>query len=131
MARILIISLVTIFSLSVSAEPGAAPPARDMVVGVSEVQVPETAKAGEEVPAVVSGVFPNGCYRWKDAQIGQLTEDQHAVQVIASVAQGMCIMVLVPFAHEISLGSFEAGLHVIYFMGGDGTYLEKTIEVIP
>jgi hypothetical protein len=41
----------------------------------------------------------------------------------------MCLMMLVPFTNEVNLGRLGAGEHVVHFMGGDGTYLEKKIVI--
>lgn len=106
------------------------PPDREIVVGVNEALVPETVAVGQQVIAVVSGIFPNGCYRWSGAKVTHPEPELHEVRAVASVSQGMCIMVLIPFTKEVVLGSFTEGTHTLRFVGGDGTYLERKLQVI-
>lgn len=107
------------------------PPDRDLIVGVNEALLPPTLAAGKNVIAVLSGIFPNGCYRWKGTQVTHPEPELHEVRAIASVSQGMCIMVLIPFTKEVSLGALPAGQHTIRFVGGDGTYIERKIQIQP
>jgi hypothetical protein len=53
----------------------------------------------------------------------------HEVKSIASVSQGMCLMVMIPFTKEVSLGKFESGKHTLRFLNGDGTFLEKSMSI--
>ena len=105
-------------------------PVKEVAVTVQDVYVPGGFDANSDVYVIVSGVFPNSCYRWKDATV---THDKqaniHEVRSTALVSQGMCLMVLVPFTKEVRLGQLGAGDHRVRFMSGDGTYLEKTIVI--
>ena len=103
---------------------------KEGLVGVSEVYIPSGFDKESDVFVVVSGVFPNSCYRWKEAKVA--TDKQANITEVrstASVSQGMCLMVLVPFQKEVQLGKLGAGEHKVRFMSGDGTYLEKTLVI--
>ncbi len=115
-----------LFSLSATAN---TPTSVDTVISVSEVFVPGGFDKSSDVFVVVSGVFPNGCYSWKEAQVTHISDTEHEVRSYASVQQGMCIMVLVPFSKEVRLGKFNSGEHTLRFVNGDGTFLEKKMTV--
>ncbi len=102
---------------------------KEVDVSVSDVFVPGGFDTGSDVFVVESGVFPNGCYSWKEARVNHISDTMHEIRSVANVTQGMCIMVLVPFTKEVRLGQFSAGEHTLRFMNGDGTYLEKTLVV--
>lgn len=106
------------------------PEEREVIVGINEAFVPSGFDSESGGYVVVSGLFPNGCYQWKEARVNHDRQNNvHEVRSVASVSQGMCIMVLVPFTKEVRLGHLEAGEHKIRFISGDGTYLEKTVTV--
>lgn len=107
----------------------AAPEDKEVLVNVGDVFVPGGFDTGSDVFVVESGVFPNGCYSWKGAEVTHISPTLHEVRSIASVQQGMCIMVLVPFTKEVRLGKFESGDHTLRFINGDGTYLEKRLNI--
>ncbi|MCB0357605.1 MAG: hypothetical protein KDD40_11385 [Bdellovibrionales bacterium] len=101
---------------------------REVQVSINDALVPSTVKAGEDVKAVISGLFNNGCYRYSRSAVGHDNANGiHEVSTYAYVSQGMCIMVLVPFTREVELGSFAKGEHRVRFMNGDGTYMEKRL----
>ncbi len=117
------------FSLAWAADETTPPPSKEVVIGISEVYVPVGQKSGSEVYVIASGVFPNGCYQWGEASVNSKSSHHHEVKVTAQVTQGMCIMVMVPFSKEIQLGRLEPGEHTVQFYSGDGTFLEKIVEV--
>lgn len=102
---------------------------KDVVVSVSDVHVPGGFDTNSDVYVVESGMFPNGCYAWKEALVAHPSPFLHEIQTIATVTQGMCIMVLVPFTKEVRLGRFERGTHTLRFLNGDGTYLERKLAI--
>ena len=103
---------------------------KEIQVNINNALVPSTANAYENVKAVISGVFPNGCYTYSHSEVlhnnNSLT---HKVATFAKVNPGMCIMVLVPFTREVELGSFAPGKHKVRFVNADETYQEKVIVV--
>ncbi len=105
------------------------PEQKDIQIGISEVFVPGGFDSTSDVFVVASGIFPNGCYRWKNADVKNVDAYTHEVRATATVVQGMCLMVLVPFSKEIRMGKFVAGKHALRFLNGDGTYLEKTLNI--
>lgn len=108
----------------------AAPTQVEVMIGVSDALIPGGFDAQSEVNVIVSGLFPNGCYRWKEARVNHLTAEKvHVISSYASVYQGMCPMVLVPYTKEVNLGQLGAGEHKIRFVNGDGTYMEKTVTL--
>ncbi len=104
-------------------------PSVESIVTISSVHVPPGFDSESDAFVVVSGVYPNGCYRWKDAKIENVSEYQHNITAVADVSQGMCIMVLVPFTKEVRLGKLTRGTHNLRFLAGDGTYFEKDLVV--
>lgn len=105
------------------------PQTKEMIIGVSEVFVPAGFDSENEAFVVASGFFPNGCYSWSRAEVTDKNEFLHQVKAYADVTQGLCIMVMVPYTQEINLGRLKTGEHKVQFVGGDGTYLEKTLVV--
>jgi hypothetical protein len=102
---------------------------KDVAVGVSDVFVPGGFDSSSDAYVVATGVFPNGCYAWKGASVDHKTAFMHEVKTYATVSEGMCIMVLVPFTKEIALGKMASGKHTLRFLGGDGTYMEKAMAI--
>lgn len=111
------------------AQAEEVPSTREVVVGVSDVFVPGGFDSEADAYVVASGIFPNGCYRWKGASVKNTDRYHHEIQSVATVSQGMCLMVLVPFTKEIRLGKLGSGEHKLKFINGDGTYLEKTLNI--
>lgn len=120
-----ILLLAVLGSLSVY---GAAA-SRNVQIGISGVFVPGGFDSSADAYVVVNGVFQNGCYKWNGAEVTNVDTFNHEVKSFASVSQGMCIMVLVPYQKEIRLGQLSAGKHNLKFVNGDGTYLEKKLVV--
>lgn len=106
-----------------------SPQTRDVVISVSDVFIPGGFDSEADAFVVASGMFPNGCYRWKGSEVKNVDAMTHEVQSTATVNQGMCIMVLVPFSKEIRLGKLQTGNHTLRFLNGDGTFLERTLQV--
>jgi hypothetical protein len=104
-------------------------PTKDVVIAVNEAFIPDGLTSQAESYVVVSGIFPNGCYRWKGALVKHETTFNHEITSVASVSQGMCIQVLVPFTKDVKLGQLAVGRHMLKFMSGDGTFMEKVLEI--
>lgn len=104
-------------------------PSEENIVTISSVHIPQGFDSDSDVFVVASGVYPNGCYRWKEAKIENVSDYRHNITAVADVSQGMCIMVLVPFTKEIRLGKLSPGKHNLRFLAGDGTYFEKDLVV--
>lgn len=115
--------------LSFSNPAVAADGDREVSVGLSGVFVPGGFDSTSDAYVVVSGIFQNGCYKWSRAEILSRDAFTHEISPKAIVTPGMCIMVLIPFQKEVRLGQLQAGKHSLKFLGGDGTYIEKTLVV--
>lgn len=102
---------------------------REVQVGITGAFVPGGFDSNSDAYVVVSGVFQNGCYKWSRAEMTNRDEFNHDIVTKATVTPGMCIMVLVPFQKEVRLGKLTAGKHSLKFLNGDGTYMEKTLNV--
>lgn len=118
-----------LFVVSQGAHATSEPTVRDIAIGLNDVYVPEGFDANAEAFVVASGIFPNGCYSWSRAEVKHSNAFSHEIRTFASVSQGMCIMVLIPFSKEVRLGKLASGRHNLRFLGGDGTYLEKVINI--
>lgn len=125
----LLVSLVAVvFAVSMTAKADQQQ-YKDVQIGISDAFVPGGFDSDADAYVVASGIFPNGCYRWKNADVNHVDSYTHEIKSTASVSQGMCIMVMVPFTKEIRLGKLQTGKHALKFLNGDGTYLEKTMQV--
>lgn len=102
---------------------------KEVVVAVNNVYVPAGFDSTTDSYVVVSGVFPNGCYKWKGAEVTSPSAYEHDVTSKAVVSQGMCIQVLVPFSTDVKLGKLQTGKHTLKFMSNDGTYMQRELVV--
>lgn len=123
---ILVASAAFVVSLSAHAE---AQQYKDVQIGISDAYIPGGFDSTADAYVVANGIFPNGCYRWKTAEVKHVDNFNHEIKSMATVSQGMCIMVLVPFTKEIKIGKLNSGKHALKFLNGDGTYLEKSLQV--
>lgn len=122
--------LIASSSLSASAAIRSEGEEKEVIVGIADAFIPGGFSSESDAYVVVNGLFQNGCYRWNRAEVKHGVEAKvHEVRSVASVSQGMCIMVMVPFTKEVTLGKLEAGEHKIRFVNGDGTYMEKTLQI--
>ena len=120
------------FAMMLSAAPAFAEqtaPTKEVQIGINNVYIPGGFDSNSDVFVVVNGVFPNGCYKWGRADVNHVDSLTHEIKSIAQVSQGMCIMVMMPFQEEIRLGKFAPGKHTLRFVNGDGTFLEKTMDI--
>jgi hypothetical protein len=131
MKQLLVILTAALVGLSSNAAINQEdkPTDREVQVGLSSVFVPGSFDSNSEAYVIVGGVFQNGCYKWNRAERTTRDEFTHEVKSIATVTPGMCIMVLIPFQKEVRLGKLSAGKHTVRFLNGDGTYLEKSLNV--
>ncbi|MFM6927400.1 MAG: hypothetical protein ACKOX6_03005 [Bdellovibrio sp.] len=128
--KLFAVILAAVFGMGSVAMAGqAAPVEREVQIGINGVYVPGGFDSSSDVFVVVNGIFQNGCYKWKRADVDHKDNYNHVVKSVASVSEGMCIMVLIPFQKEVRLGKFSPGKHTLRFENGDGTYLEKTMNV--
>lgn len=109
--------------------PTPAQPEKEVSININEAYVPRGFDSTSDVFVVASGLFPNSCYRWKRADVNNVDNFNHEVRSYAAVRPGMCLMVMIPFNQEIHLGKLIAGDHVIRFVNGDGTYMEKNLKI--
>lgn len=101
----------------------------EKVVAINDVLISGSFSTNQEATVVVSGLFPNGCYSWKEDRVEHKSEFLHEVRAIALVYQGMCIMALKPFTKVVGFGQLNSGQHTLRFFNGDGTYQERVIRV--
>lgn len=120
--------LVLAAALGFQTNVSAATDAKEVMIGINDAFIPGGFNSGSDAFVVASGIFPNGCYRWSKAQV-TTSGNLHEVKSFATVQQGLCIMVLVPFNKEIRLGKLDSGTHQVRFVNGDGTYLEKQMVI--
>lgn len=118
---------LTLFTLSPIAH--ADPASHDQVVGLSDVYVPSGFDSNSDAFVVVNGLFPNSCYKIKEVQVKNLDAMTQEITTIATVTEGLCLTVIVPFHHEAQLGKLALGTHKLRFMNGDSTFMEKEIVI--
>ena len=105
------------------------PKERELTVAVNDAFVPGGFDSSTDANVIVSGLFPNGCYRWSRAEVVKGDNNVTEIYTKAKVRSGMCLMVLVPFSNEVNVGRLTKGANTLRFMSGDGTYLEKQVNV--
>lgn len=127
----ILIAMMTIVSLTAftTAFADEQPATKEVPVGISGVFVPGGFDSTSDAYVVANGVFPNGCYRWSRSETNRVDQFTHEIRSMATVTQGMCIMVLVPFQKDIRLGKLATGKHTLKFVNGDGTYFEKALTI--
>jgi len=121
--------LIAFFGIGAGVPALSEETTKEVLISVSDAYIPSGFDSNSDAYVVVSGVFPNGCYRWSKAEVVHTAGKTHEVRSYANVQPGMCLMVLVPFTKEVQLGNLESGEHKIRFVAGDGTWLEKTITI--
>jgi hypothetical protein len=102
---------------------------RDQMVAISDAYIPSNFDSSSDAFVVINGIFPNSCYRFKEAKLEHSGELLHEVRAQATVTEGLCLMVLVPFSKEVQLGKLAVGKHKIKFVNGDGTFWEKSFVI--
>lgn len=127
MKTVIVILMTMLLGATVNATQKANE--KEVQIGVSSAFVPGGFDSTSDAYVVVSGVFQNGCYRWNRAEVSNVDSFNHEIKTMATVTQGMCIMVLVPFQKDIALGKLDTGKHSLKFVNSDGTFLEKTMTV--
>ncbi len=128
MRSIILLSVAIIFtSLTLNAQDI---PSKESVVGINSAFVPGGFDSTSDVYAIVSGIYPNSCYSWKRADV-EPTDGQNVIRVsaVASVTQGMCMMVLVPFQREVLIGTLPVGDYTLRFSNGEGTYFDEALSI--
>ena len=119
--------ILVFFSVNVFADSSL--PEKEVQIGLSGAYVPGGFDSASDVYVIVNGIFQNGCYKWKRVDVENKDAFNHSIKSIASVSQGMCIMVLMPFQKEVHLGKLASGKHTLRFENGDGTYFEKSMTI--
>jgi hypothetical protein len=116
-------------ALPVSFASAEAVQTKIVPIGLNNVFVPGGFGPDSEAYVIASGIYPNTCYKWDRADVANIDPLTHEVRTFAQVAQTICLMVLVPYSQEIGLGKLASGTHTLRFLGGDGTYFERTLTV--
>jgi hypothetical protein len=129
MKKFLLIAASLMLAQATLAAPATPAEEKEVAIGISGVFVPAGFDSSSDAYVIVNGVFQNGCYKWSRAERTKRDDFNHEIRSIATVTQGMCIMVLVPFQKEVRLGQLATGKHNLKFINGDGTYLEKSLVV--
>lgn len=126
MKKCVLMAIVAFFSMGVQALDLVE---KEMPIGFNDVFVPGGFDSNSDSYVVLSGMFPNGCYKWSGADVSHEADNVHVISGAARVSQGMCPMVIIPFTKEVRLGKLGVGTHSIRVQNGDGTYLEKRLVI--
>lgn len=120
------------FAALVLAGPQAFANAGDIhekVVPINDVYIPSSFDAGTEPYVVVQGMFMNTCYSLKRVDVKAIDSLTQEISTVANVKEGMCFGDITPFHKEVPLGRLSTGDHVIRFLHGDGTFMEKHLKI--
>jgi hypothetical protein len=104
MTRILFASFAAALCIPFSLALANEAKTREVVVSVSDAYLPSGFDSSYDAYVVVSGLFPNSCYRLKETRTEHIGPALHEVSTYATVTEGLCLMVLLPFNKEASLG---------------------------
>ena len=102
---------------------------KDTYLNFSDVYIQKSHGIVEAKELLLQGMFPNGCHKWLKSEVTHVDDFTHEVRGLSKVAQGMCIMVMVPFTHEVDLGVLKEGHHIVRVLNADGTVIEKEFEM--
>ena len=106
------------------------PSSKEVNIALNDVFVPETVEKGLDAKIILSGMFPNSCYRWSRVDVTSPEAMFHEVKAMATVTtNSMCLMVIIPFSKEVNLGQLTPGEHTLRFVSGDDTYFERKLVV--
>lgn len=105
------------------------PRTHETVLHVGDVFIPTEKNLSGDSYVVVSGMFPSSCYRWSRAEVNHSSDTTHQIRLIATVTEGMCLTVMVPYTKEVIIGKLQSGDHTLRFLNGDDTYFERTMTV--
>lgn len=102
---------------------------REVVIGINDAYIPSGFDSSSDAFVVVNGWLPNSCYRVKGVEVVHAGPTLHEVTTKASVTEGLCLTVIIPFHKEAQLGKLGVGTHQVRFVSSDGTYMEKQIAI--
>jgi len=129
MKQIFSLAAIALAITFASAAQASEPKTREQAIGVNEVYIPGGLSSDTDAYVIVSGMFPNSCYSWSRSEVSDKSAMVHEVRSFANVTQTMCLMVLVPYSHDVRLGRLDSGEHTLRFLNGDGTYFERKVVV--
>ena len=101
----------------------------EATINVSEAYIPGGFSTETDAYVVVSGMFQNSCYTFNRAEVTEKGQQVHEIRSFATVSEQMCLMVMVPYQHEVRLGKLSAGEHTLRFINGDNTFFERKLVV--
>jgi hypothetical protein len=116
-------------AMSASEARAAEGDVHERIVNVSDAYIPSGFDTNAEAFVVVNGWFPHSCYKLKSVEVTHVGPFLHQITTKASVTEGLCLSVIIPWHREAPLGRLSAGDHKLQFMNGDGTYMEKQLTI--
>lgn len=82
-----VLSVVCVAGLSVVGH--AAIEEKTVQIGFSDAFIPSGFDSNSDTFVVANGLFPNGCYRWNEANVSHKESNLHEIKATATVSQGM------------------------------------------
>lgn len=119
---------LTIYAMPLAQAEEPAP-GKETLITIGDAYIPSSFDSNTEAFVVVTGLFPNSCYRFSEAKVEHIGENLHEVRAYAKVTEGLCLMVMVPYSKEVQIGKLAVGTHSIKFVNGDGTFWEKSLTI--
>ncbi len=100
-------------------------------VAINSAFVPGGFDSDNDVYVIVSGIFQNTCYTWREALVKKSGASPVLnIEVVANVIQGRpCMRVLVPFQKEVYIGKMSPGQYTLQFANGDGTFFTESLTI--
>lgn len=82
-----------------------------------------------QVFIIATGWFSDSCYRWSRFEVSEPSTKVHYVRSYANVAEGLCLMVMVPFRQALAMENLEEGQHTVKFLNDDRVVSELNFTV--
>lgn len=100
-----------------------------MSAPISTIEIPATFNSNSQAYVLAEGRFRNGCYRWVGADVQQKPNWVTEIRGYASVSQGMCIQMIIPFHAQIPLGQLASGTYELHVVRPDGSYIAEHLTI--
>ena len=96
---------------------------------IFDVQIPDRFDTTSNAYVVAVGKFRSGCYKWVGADVQQKPNFVTEIRSYASLSQGMCIQMIIPFQARIQLGQLAPGTYQLHFVKSDGSYIDQQLTI--
>ncbi|MBX3022459.1 MAG: hypothetical protein KF799_12370 [Bdellovibrionales bacterium] len=101
----------------------------EVPITVTEVAVPSEVNKSTEAYVMMSGQFPNSCYKLSRTEVTHPDTFTHEIIAYAQILDEVCLMKIVDFTFEVELGILLPGEHTVIVQSGDGRVFQNKLLV--